>query len=147
MYAGRSSVRNASVCTRGNGYSVMNFLADENLPMPSVRLPRQAGHDAAAVITGAPGSTDRDVLAWAAREKRIVLTFDHDFGELIFHRRMLAPVGVVYFRFEPETPEEPGEYLLRLLGVEGLSLEERFTVVRRRRVRQRTLPRIAENTR
>ncbi|HKN26804.1 MAG TPA: DUF5615 family PIN-like protein [Roseiarcus sp.] len=30
----------------------------------------------------APGATDPDVLAWAAREGRILLTFDKDFGEL-----------------------------------------------------------------
>lgn len=118
----------------------MNFLADENFPMPSVRRLRQAGHDVVAVITDAPGSADRDVLAWAAREKRIVLTFDRDFGEMIFHREMPVPGGVVYFRFEPETPEEPGEYLLRLFGIKGLSLEKQFTVVRRRRVRQRAMP-------
>jgi len=30
----------------------------------------------------APGTSDPDVLAWAAREARILLTFDKDFGEL-----------------------------------------------------------------
>jgi predicted nuclease of predicted toxin-antitoxin system len=30
----------------------------------------------------APGMNDPDVLAWAARESRVVLTFDKDFGEL-----------------------------------------------------------------
>ena len=92
----------------------MDFIVDENFPLPSVWLLRQAGYDVVAVITDAPGSTDEDILAWAAREQWIVLTFDRDFGELIFRRRMPAPGGIVYFRFEPATPEEPAEHLLRL---------------------------------
>jgi predicted nuclease of predicted toxin-antitoxin system len=119
---------------------VTDFIADENFPLPSVRRLRQAGHDVVAVITETPGSTDEEVLAWAARDRRIVLTFDRDFGELIFRKKAPSPAGIVYFRFEPMTPEEPVEFLLRLFAIEGLSLEKHFTVVERRQVRQRALP-------
>jgi predicted nuclease of predicted toxin-antitoxin system len=34
------------------------------------------------VTNVAPGATDREVLAWAAREQRVLITFDKDFGEL-----------------------------------------------------------------
>lgn len=118
----------------------MNFIADENFPLPSVQHLRQVGHDVIAVITEAPGSTDRHILAWAAREKRILLTFDRDFGELIFHQDIPASEGVVYFRFEPATPREAGEHLLRLLEIEGLSLHKQFTVLGRSWMRQRPLP-------
>jgi hypothetical protein len=53
---------------------------------------------------------------------------------------MPSPRGVIYFRYNPLTPEESGENLLRLLDMEGLSLEGRFTVVERNQVRQRPLP-------
>ncbi|MFB2898223.1 hypothetical protein ACE1CI_35345 [Aerosakkonemataceae cyanobacterium BLCC-F50] len=48
--------------------------------------------------------------------------------------------SIVYFRYQPLTPEEPGENLLSLLNVEGLSLPGRFTVVERSQIRQRPLP-------
>lgn len=118
----------------------MKFIADENFPLPSVRRLQQQEHDVVAVIIDAPGSTDDDILAWAARERRIILTFDRDFGELIFRKRMPVPAGIIFLRFEPLTPEEPAQHLLRLLAIQGLSWENRFTVVKRNQVRQRVLP-------
>lgn len=117
----------------------MHFIADENFPFPSVKLLRDAGHDVAAVIRDSPGATDEEVLSRAVRERGIILTFDRDFGELIFRRGISAPPSVVYFRFDPATPAEPAEYLLRLLEERVILLEDRFTVAEREQVRQRRL--------
>jgi len=43
-------------------------------------------------------------------------------------------------RFDPDTPAEPGELLLRLLQAGEVKLEERFTVLTRSEIRQRPLP-------
>jgi predicted nuclease of predicted toxin-antitoxin system len=54
---------------------------------------KAAGHDIVWVRIAAPGMKDEDVLAWAAREAWIVLTFDKDFGSLLgvpACRRLLA---------------------------------------------------------
>jgi len=40
----------------------MNFLADENYPLPSIRRLRLAGHDVAAIIMDSPGAPDKAVL-------------------------------------------------------------------------------------
>ena len=61
----------------------MRFLANENFPADAVTQLKAAGHDIVWVRTAAPGMKDEDVLAWAAREARIVLTFDKDFGGLL----------------------------------------------------------------
>jgi len=118
----------------------MRFLADEDLPLASVRRLRGLGYDIAAIAEDSPGATDWEALARATHEDRIVLTFDRDYGELIYRKRLPSPVGVIYFRFDPLTPEEPAEHVLRLLATSGLSLEGKFTVVERRQVRQRPLP-------
>lgn len=118
----------------------MRFLANENFPLASVSCLREAGHDVAAVIKDSPGAKDAEVLARAAREERIVLTFDRDYGELIYRRGRPASLGIIYFRFDPLTPEEPAEHLLRLLTVSHLPVERKFTVVERGQVRQRPLP-------
>ena len=68
----------------------------------------------------------------------MVLTFDRDYGELIYRRRLSVPAGVVYFRYDPLSPEEPAEHLLRLL--EAIDLLHKYTVVERDRIRQRPLP-------
>lgn len=117
----------------------MRFLANENLPLPSINCLRVAGYDVASVSEDSPGVEDAEVLRRAIREQRIVLTFDRDYGELIYRWGMPSPAGVIYFRYEPLMPEEPAQHLLRLLSVEGLFFEGRFTVVERRQVRQRPL--------
>ncbi len=53
----------------------MRFLANENFSLKSVRRLREAGHDVGAVIEDSPGAKDRQVLARAVNEQRIVLTF------------------------------------------------------------------------
>ena len=60
----------------------MRFLANENFPGAAIKALVAGGHDVASVRSIAPGSADRDVLALAVREQRVLLTFDKDFGEL-----------------------------------------------------------------
>ncbi len=118
----------------------MRFLANENFPLLSVRLLRQADLEVASVTEDSPGIEDSEVLDRAADEERVILTFDRDYGELIYRLRLRSPRGVIYLRFHPHTPEEPASILLNLLQIEGLQFEERFTVVDRDRIRQRPLP-------
>jgi predicted nuclease of predicted toxin-antitoxin system len=52
----------------------------------------------------APGMSDPDVLAWAAREQRILLTFDKDFGELAQGSALPRTCGVVLRRLPMPKP-------------------------------------------
>ena len=58
----------------------MRFLADENFPGDAVAALRSTGHDVTWVRTAMPGSADADILETAQRERRVLLTFDRDFG-------------------------------------------------------------------
>ncbi len=93
----------------------MKFIADENFPLPSVRILSAARHDVVAVAQASPGIADETVLERAVREARVLLTFDRDYGSLLYQRGLPAPGGVEYFRFVPFSVEEPAEYLLALL--------------------------------
>ncbi|RMI24943.1 MAG: hypothetical protein D6681_01715 [Calditrichaeota bacterium] len=117
----------------------MRFLANENFPLVSVNLLREAGYEVAAVIQDSPGARDSEVLQRAVTGQRIVLTFDRDYGQLVYRTKLPAPAGMVYFRFDPLTPEEPAQRLLHLLEQKNISLEGKFTVLERGRVRQRPL--------
>jgi len=66
----------------------MNFLADESCAGPVIRALREAGHDVVAIAEVAKGATDEQVLERAVNEKRVLITEDRDFGELVY-----APVG------------------------------------------------------
>lgn len=116
----------------------MKFVANENFPLLSVRHLRDAGYDITAVVEENPGAEDEAILISANRENRIILTFDRDYGELIYKRKLPSPGGVVFFRFNPSNPNEPAEYILQLLS-KGVLFENKFTVVERDRLRQRPL--------
>ncbi len=118
----------------------MRFLADENFPLPSVRRLREEGHDVAAIAAEEPGLPDEQVLSRAFGEDRIILTFDRDYGRLLYEVGLPSPTGVVYFRFVPSSLEEPAEYLLGLLRRTDFSVSGKLTVAERDRVRQRPLP-------
>jgi predicted nuclease of predicted toxin-antitoxin system len=89
----------------------MDFLANENLPLFSIRLLRNAKYNLASILEETPGAKDHDILKLAHEENRVVLTFDRDYGELVYRHKSYIPAGVLYFRFEPSTPEEPAEIL------------------------------------
>jgi predicted nuclease of predicted toxin-antitoxin system len=118
----------------------MRFLANENFPAESVARLRKAHHDVISVGETMPGVEDEEVLSLAAREGRVLLTFDRDYGELIYLRGMAVPLGVIYLRFVPLTPSHPAEVVLGLEQVSGLRIENRYTVVEPPRIRQRPLP-------
>ena len=118
----------------------MQFLANENFPLPSIRLIRKTGYDITSITEDSPGIEDTEVLNRATHEQRVVLTFDRDYGELIYRLQLPSPTGIIYFRFRPRTPEEPAIVLLNLFKTEGLQLEGLFTVLKRDQIRQRPLP-------
>lgn len=115
----------------------MRLLADENVPFPTIRLLREAGFDIEAIIEVARGSSDHEVLHLATEHDRIIVTFDRDFGELVYRRGSSVPPGIIYLRLSPADPEEPGRVLMKLFTMAEVQFEGRFTVVHPDRVRQR----------
>lgn len=117
----------------------MRYLADENFPGDAVRSLRASGHDVAWIRTAAPGTKDVDVLATAAREERVLLTFDKDFGELAWRVKLPAACGVVLFRLPMKSPGAAGEVLAGRLSARS-DWAGHFSVVELSRVRMRQLP-------
>ena len=117
---------------------IVRLLANENIPLATVEALRAAGDDVLSVTEDSPGASDEAVIQWARREERIVVTFDRDYGELVFHHRLPPPAGVLYMRFEPKSPKEPAAFVEQLKE-DGVELEGRFTVVNRDGIRQRPI--------
>jgi predicted nuclease of predicted toxin-antitoxin system len=115
------------------------LLANENFPAPSVRYLRDGGYDVAAVFEGRGGLIDREVLALAESEQRWIITFDRDYGDLIFARGLAAPPAVILFRMRSYRPDAPGRFVAGLLE-SGSELEGHFVVVDEAGLRKRPLP-------
>lgn len=94
---------------------MISVLADENVPRATIALLREAGMDVRSASEELPGAVDGAILDLARSEGRLLLTFDRDFGELIYRRQHEPPPAVVYLRFLPTTPEEPATVFRNLL--------------------------------
>ena len=110
------------------------LLLDENFPHTAARGLTHAGHDVQSVAALAPGLADRGVLALAREHQRCLVTFDSDFGDLVFQHRAEPPPCIVYLRLNPIVSEEV--LALSLQALQG-PLEGMFIVATPRALRRR----------
>jgi predicted nuclease of predicted toxin-antitoxin system len=117
----------------------MRILANENFPGDAIAALRQHGHDVAWIRADAPGSSDRQVLARAETEDRVLITFDKDFGELAFRAKLPASTGIILFRISAPSSAH-------VARVAVAALESRtdwtghFAVIEDTRIRMTPLP-------
>ena len=115
------------------------FLANENISKTTVNLLRRSGHDVRWIAEEFPSVKDEVVIDLASIENRIIVTFDRDYGELIFNQGMRRPKGVVYLRLNEFTPEEPAALILRYLSVSPSVFDGYFNVVTEAGIRRKKL--------
>src|ERR1043166_6811321 len=103
----RGHPREPSLCPRAGEFGeslsersgIMSFLADENVPIGVVEELVVIGHDVEWVGKITPGALDDEVLRQAAKDRRIPLTFDKDYGDLAHRKETTAlPAGIVLIR-------------------------------------------------
>lgn len=119
----------------------MKFLANENWPGGAVTAMRALGHDVAWASEDSPGSSDDIVLARAAAERLILLTFDKDFGELAWRTPRPAACGVILFRIPMPSASAAGAALAAIVCSRS-DWAGHFSVVELGRIRMRALPRL-----
>ncbi|MDQ6843147.1 MAG: DUF5615 family PIN-like protein [Bacteroidota bacterium] len=73
------------------------FLANENFPGPGTLLSRGKRFFVKSIQEDFPGIDDLEVMKIANREQFIILTFDRDYGELIFKYAKDNPPAVAFF--------------------------------------------------
>jgi predicted nuclease of predicted toxin-antitoxin system len=116
----------------------MKFLLDESADFPLATFLRTLSHDVTVIAYDYPQALkDREVLAIAQREGRILLTSDRDFGELIF-RHQLPHSGVILFRLGAEDISVKVAWLQYVLTHYVEQLGE-FIVITDRGVRMRRI--------
>lgn len=114
------------------------LLVNENFPRPAIQVLLERGVDVKSIAASRPGIDDESVLALARGERRWLVTFDTDYGELLFKQRLPPPPALLLLREPHYGPAEPAAWLLALLAhpdeVEGF-----FCVVGRGSLRKRPL--------
>jgi len=115
----------------------MRFVADESCDFAVVRALRSGGHDVLAIAEISPRIGDEEVLKHARDEKRVLLTEDTDFGELVYAEG-LGSSGVILFRFPASARNAIARAAIDAVNRIGEELSSRFTVVQPGRIRTGT---------
>lgn len=119
----------------------MRFLADMGISPKTVRLLQANGHDAVHIADERlHKAADRDIIAKARVENRILITHDLDFGAIMAASRASLP-SLVIFRLSNMHPDRVSRYMDVLIERHGASLEEGvIVVVTEKKIRVRQLP-------
>jgi predicted nuclease of predicted toxin-antitoxin system len=117
----------------------VRILADENIPGHTVNALIAAGHDVSWIAKDAPSTSDEIILGLGQENERVVLTFDKDFGELVYRDRLPANSGVILLRLSTQAPREVTRIVLLALNTRP-SWNGVFAVVLDEAVRVSELP-------
>lgn len=93
----------------------VKLLANENFPAPAIRRLLAQGIDVVAVAQAMPAASDIQVLDFARREGRWIVTFDRDYGDLVFRHALPPPPAILYLRQEPYPPEKAADLVMAML--------------------------------
>jgi len=114
-----------------------HLLANENIPWPSIAMLRLHGLDVLAVAEAHRGASDVDVLRLACEQQRWLLTYDRDYGALVFERGLSPPPAILLFRQEPLPATRAAELVLPLLATPH-DIEGFFVVIGEHTLRRRS---------
>jgi predicted nuclease of predicted toxin-antitoxin system len=116
----------------------VKFCVDECCNIELVRYLRLGGHDVLYIGQYKPGTLDNEILFKAFNEKRILITEDKDFGELVYRLKKPA-YGIVFLRFEVHERHLKWPRLNQLIDRYEGRLKGHFVVVDNEKFRFRPL--------
>jgi len=83
---------------------------------------------------------DQEIIRLAALEKRIIITMDKDFGELVYHS-VMNHGGILLLRLENANGSEKQRVVEKILEEHSDKLADRFCVYQNEKFRSRKLRR------
>jgi len=116
----------------------VKFCVDECCNVELVQHLQSVGYNVLYIAQYKPGALDDEVLLQAFTEKRILLTEDKDFEELVYRLKKPA-YGIVLLRFEVQERHLKWPRLNQLIDRYGSRLEGHFVVVDNEKFRFRPL--------
>ena len=114
--------------------SEIKFLADVNIEKPLIDFLLKQGYDIKWIPDIDCGLADEDLLKLANKEKRILITNDKDFGELIFLRKRLS-AGMILFRVKGQRTQDKVRLMKKLMMGYREKLLKHFIIVTKDKIR------------
>ena len=114
----------------------IKFLIDVGVGSKVEKFLQKKGYDVLRVRDIDPRSKDDEILKIAAKDHRMVITMDKDFGELVYHSG-LPHAGVFLLRLEDATGSEKASVIADILDRHEKEMDGRFCVYRKGIIRIR----------
>jgi predicted nuclease of predicted toxin-antitoxin system len=114
------------------------LIADECVSRHVVERLRSKGFDVAWIARNRPGITDAEIIRTAAKEDRVLITEDRDFGELVIRQRYQIR-GVVLMELDRLTSAAEADRVAAILLAHSHRLDGNLIVIEPTRVRIRPL--------
>jgi len=106
----------------------VKLLADECCDSGLVSFLRKEGHDVLYITEYKPGALDLEVVERAKSEKRIIITEDKDFGELVYRFKIDAE-GIILLRFKVNEAQKKRQKIKILISEYKDRLKKHLVVV------------------
>ena len=116
----------------------MRFLLDAHIARSIGRALESRGHDVLSASVANATWSDSRLLELAVSAKRVLVTEDSDFSELIFRDGASAPPAMLYLRCEPAEQPLMAERVLMVL--ENVDVTNHILVIRPKDFRLRPFP-------
>ena len=107
----------------------MDLLADENQHPLVIAQLRAAGHQVEWIKETSPGAADADILNRPDIGSLVLMTYDRDFGDLIFNHGFPTPRSIIYARLNRVTPNLVANHILSLIEA-GIAAGHIITVTK-----------------
>ncbi len=116
---------------------MIRLLADENFPLASIEVLEAKNYDVLSIAKIHSGITDSEIIKLANHEERLILTFDRDFGQLIFKEGLLPEKGIFYFRLQQFQADTPAQIIIDILEKSNFDVSGTITVIEENFIRQK----------
>lgn len=114
---------------------MIKFLTDENIAPQVVEALRKEEFDVFSIFEELRGASDEKIFKLAQEQKRIILTHDKDFGNLIRQIQQLH-CGVILLRLRNQRPQNVIQHLIPFLKkIHPEKLKNRLVIFREGQIR------------
>ncbi len=114
----------------------LKFLVDVGVGKKVEDFLYKSGYDILSVRKLNPRMNDSEIIGIAAKDNRIVITMDKDFGELVYNSGLIHK-GILLLRTENCSGDKKAKILSEILINYSSELEENFCVFSKDRLRIR----------
>ena len=118
----------------------LKFLVDVGVGKKVEEYLLEKRYDTKAVRSIDQRLPDQEIIRLTALEKRIVITMDKDFGELVYHSGM-DHCGILLLRLEDATGSEKQQVIAKILAKYADNMKNHFCVYQNKKFRFRKLSR------